>query len=45
VLFLNTPSEQGKRDDDEYPTKHMQDKANGYQPEPDDGGEEIDIPF
>jgi single-strand DNA-binding protein len=45
VLFLNSPSKQSKHDDDEYPTKHMQDKANGYQPEPDDGGEEIDIPF
>jgi single-strand DNA-binding protein len=46
VLFLNTPSKQSRHDDDDdqYPTKHMQDKANGYQPEPDDG-EEIDIPF
>jgi hypothetical protein len=43
-LFLNTPSKQSRHDDDDqYPTKHMQDKANGYQP--DDGGEEIDIPF
>jgi single-strand DNA-binding protein len=46
VLFLNSPSKQGKHDDDGggYPTQHMKDKANGYQPEP-DGGEEIDIPF
>jgi len=39
VLFLSTPARQ---DSDDYPTEHMQQKANGYAPEPD---EELDIPF
>ena len=48
VLFLSTPARQ---DSNDYPTEHMQEKANGYAPEPDpeagpgNGGEEIDIPF
>jgi single-strand DNA-binding protein len=37
VRFLGKPKNQ-----DDYPTEHMQAKANGYAPEPD---EELDIPF
>lgn len=45
VKFL--PSGKSKQDDDQYPTKHMQEKANGYQPDTfaEQDGDEIDIPF
>ncbi len=50
VKFM--PSGKKKQDDDsgdQYPTEHMQDKANGYAPDIpssfDELGEDVDIPF
>jgi single-strand DNA-binding protein len=44
ILFLSTPSKQDE-DDNKYPTQHMKEKANGYQPEHDDDFGDADIPL